>query len=285
MGKLPGSTDRVLQEFSLSGQDQEPKSVTSVSGCDLDVSSDGQMLAVGYFGGLLEVWNISDWSLNRRFKSSVENRQLISVRISPDQKYIAAVDFNSHVSIWDFSTRKLVHEFQVKNAEQWNTRIAFTPDSQRLVINNLPRSKHLIYTYTFASGKLEEHEINSGPVPGDFQVIDNSTCLIGSFGNEQIRLIDLNSWEIKESFGGTKHGRIFSVSPNRKLLATSDEGGGNIALFDFGTRKQIGRLDIPYTSISSVEFSEDGRFLAVLAIDKNNEKEVGTVGLHVWEFN
>lgn len=71
---------------------------------------DGRYVATAGMDSLVKLWRVSDLTLVRTFELG-QAAGLITVRISPDQKLVAAGAMEGHVGVWDLETGKRLARF------------------------------------------------------------------------------------------------------------------------------------------------------------------------------
>lgn len=94
----------------------------------IDLSPDGQMMAVGDSGGNIYLWNINATQLLGIFKGHIG--WVWSVAFSPDGKTLASSSTDSSVRLWDVQSRQCL---QVLTEHTGGVRsVAYSPDGQQL---------------------------------------------------------------------------------------------------------------------------------------------------------
>ena len=97
---------------------------------DICISNDGIFAVTGHFGGEIRVWDIQKGECIQTLKG-IDDKPVLSVDISPDQKIIASASRNKTFSIWNLRTGEhlRIYREHKKSVES----IYITPDGKNIV--------------------------------------------------------------------------------------------------------------------------------------------------------
>jgi WD40 repeat protein len=202
------------------------------------------------------------------FEDSVGER----VAISPDGHTIVG-DGRTKLRVVDVGSAT---EVVARNLDQNSAQsLCFSPDGQMLAMGTSTKLGNLLlWKWTTTE---EPHWISLGSdrrrVAHVLSVAfapDGASLAAGLDGqNEGVVLIDLASGGITRRFSveGVSHlypRRVVFSSDGKHLAASIDysNSGGGVALWDAASGKLVHRLEVPYGSMESLAFSQNGRLLA-----------------------
>ncbi|WP_404790693.1 NB-ARC domain-containing protein [Altericista sp. CCNU0014] len=98
------------------------------SAMSIDISPDGQMIAVGDYSGSIYLWQIATTQLFTTFVGHTS--WVLSVAFSPDGKILASSGGDTTVRLWDVQTGQCLRVLKEHTGCVWS--VNFSPDGQRL---------------------------------------------------------------------------------------------------------------------------------------------------------
>jgi WD40 repeat protein len=231
------------------------------SAISIDISPDGQMVAVGDTSGLVYLWNISTNQLLATFEG--HTNWVWSVAFSPDGNTLASSSNDASVRLWDVPSGQCLRVLTEHTGCVWS--VSFSPDGQRFASGSDDRTVRVWNLQGECLQILKGHTQNVHSV--HFSP-DNQTLASGS------RDTSVRIWNaIDGNCLGVLHGhsegvRCVRYSPNGQILA-SGSPDGSIRLWS----GQIHSHDRQSNSVSKVlhghtnlvwgiAFSPDGCLLA-----------------------
>ena len=192
---------------------------------------------------------------------------VVGAAFSPDARILATGGHDQNVKLWDVKEGKavatLTNTFPVGS-------LAFSPDGRTLIVGG---SK--LYFLAGDQGGLQFWDLPSrqptGTISGNpsnivqMALSANGAMLATGHMDGAVRLWDVQSRRLLHEFNGLSVGMVNSLafSPTEPLLASGDERGGNIVLYNTATMEVIRQRTKAHTSrVQSLSFSADGRTLA-----------------------
>lgn len=184
--------------------------------------------------------------------------------IAVSNQLFAAGDESGTVKLWegdDLSQKP--KEYKSRGAGQHNIRtIAFSKDGQKMAIGN---AQGVVYIFNSAAFPMNPVQINLHKAPVTDIRFQNNNTLYTSSGDSTVQRITLNSSPVQSSVVVKAGSRIMSIrlSPDGSKIAAAEENGKLLLIDDLQTATpQKRELLIVKELIKSVEFSQDGKFLA-----------------------
>ncbi|NEQ35379.1 MAG: PDZ domain-containing protein [Okeania sp. SIO3I5] len=124
----------------------------------LELTRNGEQIAIGHTDGSVEFWNLKTLEKTREFKANTN--EIIKIAISPDGKRILTLgtDISSDKivglapKLWDLSGKKVVDLGFYGNMGQLSGDVSFSPDGKEIAIVIL--DKRVVKFYDTVSGKL-----------------------------------------------------------------------------------------------------------------------------------
>jgi RNA polymerase sigma factor (sigma-70 family) len=99
----------------------------------LAYSPDGTLLAIGRYGGLVQLWDLV--AGRERFRSEAHKGRLHAIAFAPDGRtFVTASDEKLLIRIWDVATGRLQRMLPFSEEENYGASLAFSPDGKRLAL-------------------------------------------------------------------------------------------------------------------------------------------------------
>ena len=192
---------------------------------------------------LVEIWNLSTKARSARFKLA---RPLTFGVVSPDGAYYAGQAYDEagkvvHVEVWSAASGQLAHTVSFPAATSPNRKIVLGFPAQGQIA-------------VFGSGKLQLHDLSTKALVRE---------LAAQAGSDE---------------------PCVGASGGLKLIALADAKA--LTLIDFASSKRIGSVLLPDALVShprralsarAVEFSPDGKHLAVLFDNRSSARRIAVV--------
>jgi WD40 repeat protein len=211
----------------------EPVTLTNrpTRGFSVSFSPDGKRLAVGWWDGRVDLWDVPA----RRWVRALTERELPHpgrAAFSPVRNLLAATSGPSAVTLYDLDSGRESILWRVTDPGGWDVRdLAFSQDGSKLVIyaGSNPEGGDAVWVVDVASSRIE-----SGPYPA---------------GRSP------KGWPL---IGAAR------LSPdNRRLYwVRSERWNGRIQCIDLSTSQELWRTDLQGNPLLSLDISPDGRALA-----------------------
>ena len=250
---------------------QRPDRAFSVS-----FSPDGRRLAVGYFNGRVELWDVASRTLTRVLHEDTDRHA--HVAFSPVADALAATA-EPHVVKWhDFATGtdKVLCEAGGDVRD-----LAFSRDGVRLAVRYQGNEAALVVDPSTAT------VVRAVDLPPGNSAFFHNVCLspdherlyvtYGAFKEPQLRCVRISDGEtLWEKNGRDPIGQqlligftALDVSPEGKVLASAmGYGSGRIQLWNAESGERLGTLEGHTDWICELTFSRDGRILAAASADQ-----------------
>ncbi|MCX6165987.1 MAG: caspase family protein, partial [Ignavibacteriae bacterium] len=243
-------------------------SIKSTKDCRFILSSSGSYTN----DKLLILW---DGNKGREIKTlinrEIDNKKgVISISLSNNSKFAAALLSDNSVIIWDIPECNIVKE--IKNIINTN-KISFSNDDLSIIL--------------YTESEVKNYNIETGEI----KIINNdSKKSINKFiyNKNTAELINNNTKKTIKVFSGFVYGPqsgIFavSISPDKKYILSSsdsykigDRDGRTLKLWDLSLGKLLKLSEEQYVDVTSISFTADGNFFASGSKSKN--------GIKIWEI-
>ena len=221
---------------------------------DADFSPDGKFLAVGLWGGELQIWDAVEGRLAAELDKS--EWQMSTVAFGPDGKVIAAGSWDGSVRIWNANPPGLITTLRKASAE-FVQDLEFSHDGKLLAVG-LGNGEVQIWD----TGKWSQ--IHAFRCPFSYSLSfssDDRLLALGGYLEVQIR--STQNWDMVHSILEYNSGYwTVAFSPDGKFVAADS------TVWDTKTLKPVHDLG-GKAGVEAIAFSPDGRFLACGYADGN----------------
>ncbi len=251
-------------------------------GFDVSFSPDGTHLAVGWFDGRVDLWDVPGRRLVRALTEGAQPYQG-HVAFSPKRNLLAVTPGTKGVTLFDLDSGRDSILWNTPDQGSWYIReLAFSPDGSRLVIHASSgrESGTTVWVVNTASTQVETrhpagHDFNSHF--GSARLSPDNHRLYFSSNDYskyryRIECLDLTTgqklWETEShrDLGLT----ALALSPDGRVLAS---GSGfedpTIRIWDTATGRPLARLDGHTSWVVNLTFTKDGRRLVSAATDQS----------------
>lgn len=211
-----------------------------------------------------------EWSYLRNQIKSDESFTLGShsntvsdLSFSPDGRWLASAshcEFGNNVKVWDLQVRRCVATLSLERAQQRNI-IAFSPDSQRLLVADLNRL--MVYRAPNWREPVSDLTLSNG-----FQSLAYSAdgrLLVAHEGNGPFRIRVMNAQNLDAIASWPAiSGRTLDVSPDARYVAVQHRQQPETVVYELSTGNPVAVLPGPGSHYrqGNLRFSPDGRVLA-----------------------
>jgi WD40 repeat protein/serine/threonine protein kinase len=233
---------------------------------DLEVSPDGQLLAVARANRALQLWDLQTVELRRTLGSGVTH-----VAFSPDGRRIALGLGAGRVEICELTTGQTLHTLEDKSPESDYTlgSVTFSPDGRYLALGHgwmgviTDNYNNRVELWDVKSGSLEASLPVSNSVNGlSFAPDGNSLAAVSRDGILRVASIpDLAELRVigRDDDLGTMFAAAYA--PDGKLLATAGQMDGRVTLWDTATYEPVATLRGHANIVMDLTFTPDSRTL------------------------
>lgn len=182
----------------------------------LAFSPDNRRLALGHFGGVVTVRNISRGDIERKFPGAA---QPAAVLFSPDGRFLARGDVRGNLEYWDTVTGKRL--WYVSTGRSNVRAISFSPDGRKLFVGT---ARGRLSLFDSAMGRLLRTE-----EPGQKRILAASVSRQGVYvtsGMDQtVRMWDETTGRAVRSFLVEEPANALALSADGRWLASGDQSG------------------------------------------------------------
>ena len=255
-----------------------------VRGLSVSFSPDGTHLAVGWYDGGVDLWDVP----NRRFVRALTERRDLSpghVAFSPLRNLLAATSGPKTVTLYDLDSGRESILWRAPDEREWNVRdLAFSQDGSKVVIYAGSDSQNLndaVWVVNVSLAKIE----SCHPTDESFRELfgaarlspDNQrlylphTELVTTPTHYSIRCLDLTTGqEVWQTERLRDNGlTALAISPDGRVLAS---GSGwedpSIRVWDAATGRLLHRLEGHASWVGKLVFTKDGHRLISASADQ-----------------
>ncbi len=181
---------------------------------------------------------------------------LLSVDVSPNERFIASSDRGGEVRIWEMDSGKLVKLLRYSDLEV--TTVRFSPDGKWLATAGMDMLVHLWSVGTWREvAALSRHERTICSVAWS----PDGKRLASAGRDNSVHVWDATSHSLEQTLSHGDVVRAVSWSPDGRVLATAD-GDRGIHLWETSTWRDRGRLGSHNDRFLCIAFSPDSRTVA-----------------------
>jgi WD40 repeat protein len=253
-----------------------------VIGFSAGFSRDGKRLAVGWWDGRVDLWDVP----SRRWVRALTDRERPHpgrVAFSPVRNLLAATSEPSVVTLYDLDSGRESILWRAPDQAEWSVRdLSFSQDGSRLVIyaGSTPEGSDTVWVVNVFSSQIESHHPAGCSHPPHVIVgaarlsPDNRRLYLArsDYLNEgySIQCIDLSTgqeiWqtepqraELQREYGVS----TLDISPDGQLLASSSAfADKTIHIWDAATGQPLKQLEGHNAWVCELAFTRDGRLVS-----------------------
>jgi len=199
-------------------QGRSPDSlVTDTISC-VAISPDNQIVVGGGWKKII-IWNAKTGELLRNIEG--HSNWVLSVAISPDNKFIASGSADKTIKIWSLESGELVNI--LTSHSNWVNVVAFTPDGKSLVSGSADKT---VKVWGFFTGKCLHTFQKHSQAVRCLAISSDGEILVSGSADKTINLWDLKTKKYLHSFEGHSDWiEGVDISPNKeKLIGISRDG-------------------------------------------------------------
>jgi WD40 repeat protein/tetratricopeptide (TPR) repeat protein len=222
----------------------------------------GRLAAVAGVGNAVDVWDFDSGERARSLRGHTQ--EVVDLAFSPDGRLLASSGNDHVVKVWDAATGAALFDLRFGPAPEYVLvlRVRFSPDGRRLALACADGVR-----VVELDGRREVFTRDAGPGDSPWDVSwgqGDKLLAVGRMDGrvEVWRLADgVRLWSWSRSLQGLPC-RV-SFSPDGSRLAGAG-GAGEVIVWDTATGQEVLNLPAGASSLREVQFSPDGRWLAVL---------------------
>ncbi|KAH8803728.1 putative WD-repeat protein [Hyaloscypha sp. PMI_1271] len=239
-------------------------------------SPDSKQIVSGSDDQTIRLWDTVTGAVLQTLEGHISS--VSSVAFSPNGKQIVSGSHDQTVRLWDATTGAALQTLEGRTGSV--SSVAFSPDGKQAVSGLYDRTVQLWDVATGAAFQtLEGHTGSVSSVafsPDGKQIVSGSSVSRGP-GREEwiVRLWDVATGAALQTLEGCRTGWISSVafSPDGKQIVSAFDNPGSrdqtVRLWDTATGAALQTLEGHASSVSSVDFSPDGKLLPFLQISNH----------------
>ncbi|MDX4061090.1 caspase family protein [Aliarcobacter skirrowii] len=199
------------------------------------------------------------------------NKDVNSIAISSDNKYIVSGSHDATVKLWEINSGKLLKTFTGHNLGVLS--VAISSDNKYIVSGSLDNR---IKLWEINSGKLLKTFTGHKSIVKSVAISSDSKYIVSGGDDNRIKLWEINSGKLLKTFTG--HNRsVYSVvisSDNKYIVSGSQDA--TVKLWEINSGKLLKTFTGHQGAVYSVAISRDGRYLVSGSWD---------YGVKLWEIN
>jgi WD40 repeat protein len=221
-----------------------------------DIAAPQAMLATGYFGGALRLWDIQD---DRYMSLSGHARSIRTLAFSPDGQLLASggISDDPIIKLWRVRDGQCCHILAGHTDGLWS--VAFSPDSQILASSSVD---HTIRLWSTLTGECLQVLTGHTDWVTSVAFIVSPPMLVSASCDRTISFWNIQTGECIRTLQGHQLGICsIAVNPSGDILA-SGSIDHTVALWHINTGECFHVLPGHTHFARSVAFSPDGRILA-----------------------
>ncbi len=232
-------------------------------------SPDGKWLATGGEDRILQLRDLRFGRLTGSLALEEAPAAVFGMAVSPDGKTLAAACFDNCVRIWDLKTRKVKAHFGGLKERAWT--VAFSPDGKRIAAASGSYGK------PGEPGEVKVWEVATQKELLDLKGIE-AACMCAAWSPDGkhlavgtrdglAKLYDGVTGDVKHVLKGHKPDasvRYACFSPDGKHVATAGSDA-SVRVWRTNTGAQVAQLEAQASGANCVDWSSDGKHLAVAA--------------------
>jgi len=204
--------------------DGGPDGYSCGSKISLEFSSDGRHLIESYIGGPrkhVQLWNMTDYSLQRKFSITIGWKNLPEMALSNDGNYLALGSYNGDIEVWDIAEDKLIQKFTVSSSVK---KLLFFQDGFTLL--SLSDSLNLFNITTGAESTVDSPQILSNG-----EILFESRGVLWLRSNDSLAYWDYQSNQPQPVLENLKIIQVALNSQNTRILADIEDNSEEIPSF------------------------------------------------------
>lgn len=239
------------------------------SGTVTAVMPAGSRMVVKTAPTAFELWSLSPFERLQSFEGELQGMYLSGqdltayndFAISPDGRMIATGGVDPAVRIWDATTG--TERLAIPLDSNFIDGLAFSPDGRWLAVIRSGWSNTAVLLFDVASGyQMRALALDPGSDPRALAFSPDGMSLVVANGDALVW--DLASGRSRSVLGAPA--RAVAYSPDGSLLVVGDLFG-EVTLLDTRSGQALYHWSAHSTSISQIQFAEQGRFLLTVGVD------------------
>ena len=219
----------------------------------VDLSRDGQSVAIALTNGSVAVWNIGQARKVRDFPRV--SLPVAKLKLSPDAR-VLAVATSSELAFWDVGAGARLRALPTNHAG-----VSFSPDSRRVAIDSLSATALQLFELPSGSVRLVQtaHRISI-----HCTAFSPDGRLLATGAHDNIaRILDFETGrEIQTLRGHISSVLTVAFSPDGRSLVTG-ASDGSVKIWNVATGQEVLSLDGLSVPVTRAYFSPDGNALAI----------------------
>jgi WD40 repeat protein len=253
-----------------------------VRGFSVSFSPDGARLAVGWYDGRVDLWDVP----GRRWIRALTDHEYphkARVAFSPVRNFLVATSETKVVALYDLDSGRESVLWRAPDQGAWDVRdLSFSQDGSKVVIyaGSTPELGDAVWVVNVSASQIESRHptvYSHTPHHGAARLSPDNQRLYLARSDAlnyrySIQCIDLSTgqplWETERErdYGLT----ALAISPDGRLLASgSGMEDPAIRIWDAATGKRLARRDGHASWVCDLAFTKDGRRLISAAVDQS----------------